>query len=310
MSTVAAVTGATGRIGRALTTALLERGDRVRALTRRRRPPRQGIEWIVGDLGDRAAIASMMRGCSIVYHAGGQLDGDPAEIHRSLVQGTANVLDAAGSATRVVHLSSLVVLDTGSRSSPPTIDESSPLEPAPERRGAYTQAKVEAEALAHEAAGRQDVVIVRPGIVVTDEAAPAIPLSIGVAAGRWVLLVGPAGAALPVVHADDVASGLLLAASQLSRGEIVHLVDPARVSRVELFRRFNHGSRSQAPVDISRIAKPLARLAATIARGTAANTGYRMLAAGVPHTWDASRALSLGWKPDHLDRWLAGASIG
>jgi nucleoside-diphosphate-sugar epimerase len=308
MSTVAAVTGATGRIGQALVTALLERGYQVRALTRRPRPSRQGIEWIPGDLGDRDAIASMIRGSGIVFHAGGQLEGDPALIHRSLVEGTANVLRAAGSTMRVVHLSSLVVLDTGSPRSPSTINESSPLEPDPSRRGCYSQAKVEAEALARQAAAVQDVVIIRPGIVVTDEAAPAMPLSIGVAAGRWVLLVGPARAALPVVHVNDVASGLLQAATALPRGEILHLVDPARVSRIELFRRFNDGSRRA--LDVSGIAKPVARLVARIPRGTAANTSYRMLAAGVPHAWDTSRALSLGWKPDHLDRWLAGASIG
>lgn len=310
MSTVAAVTGATGRIGQALVTALLGRGYQVRALTRRPRPPRQGIEWIPGDLGDRDAIASMIRGSGIVFHAGGQLEGDPALIHRSLVEGTANVLRAAGSTMRVVHLSSLVVLDTGSPRSPSTINESSPLEPDPSRRGCYTQAKVEAEALVRDAAGRQDVIIIRPGIVVTDEPAPAIPLSIGVVTGRWVILVGPARAAVPVVHVNDVAGGLLLAATALPRGEILHLVDPARASRIELFRRLNDGSRSRTALDISWIAKPVARLVARIPRGTAANTSYRMLAAGVPHTWDTSRALSLDWKPDHLGRWLAGASSG
>ena len=308
MNPVAAVTGATGRIGQGLVAALLGRGYRIRALTRRPRPAREGVEWIPGDLGDRDAIAAMIRGCSIVFHAGGQLDGDPELMRRSLVGGTANVLSAAGAAMRVVHLSSLVVLDTGSPRSPATIDESSPLEPAPWRRGSYTQAKVEAEALVREAATRQDVIIIRPGIVVTDDVAPAIPLSIGLVAGRWVLLVGPARDVLPVVHVNDVASGVLQAATALPPGEILHLIDPARVTRVELLHRFNHRSRRRAAVDVSWAAQPAARLLSRMLRGSAANTGYRILAAGTTHTWDTTRALSLGWKPDQLNRWRADAS--
>ncbi len=306
MNRPVAVTGATGRIGTPLVEALLRAGRVVRALSRRAQPPRSGVEWVVGDLLDTRAVAALVADAEMVFHAGGQLHGEPDVVQRSLVQGTETVLRAAR-AVRVVHLSSLVVLDTGSPASPYVIDESCPLEPFPQRRGSYTRAKSAAEALARTAAVQQDVVIVRPGLVVSG-ADGAMPPAIGMQVGPVVFFVGPGDGILPVVHAEDVASGLLCAAARLERGELLHLVDPMPVSRAALLRRIVAGGDFRLPVPSGTAALLLARCVVSAGQHQLANPAYRVLSAGMPHQWSAERAAALGWHPDALRSWFATAA--
>jgi len=67
------VTGATGQQGGALARLLLERGQRVRALTRKADSPAaetlagQGAELAVGDFDDRASLERAMRGIDAVF---------------------------------------------------------------------------------------------------------------------------------------------------------------------------------------------------------------------------------------------------
>jgi nucleoside-diphosphate-sugar epimerase len=299
-----AVTGATGRIGTPLVDELLRAGRVVRALSRRAQPPRSGIHWIVGDLLDARVVAELVADVDTVFHAGGELRGAPDVIERSLVQGTENVLRAA-TAARVVHLSSLVVLDTGSAASPFIIDESCPLEPFPGRRGVYTRAKSAAEAMVRSAANSQDAVIVRPGLVVSADDF-MIPLSIGLQMSRLVCLIGPRDGALPVVHAEDVATGLLCAADELKRGELLHLVDSMPVTRAALLRRITAGSRAVLAFPTGRAALTLAGLVAR-SGGRVGDVGYRLRSAGTAHRWSAERAVALNWRPKALAAWFAAA---
>ncbi len=52
-----ALTGATGFVGQHVLDLALDRGHRVRALTRRPQPPRDGVNWIEGASITRAALA-------------------------------------------------------------------------------------------------------------------------------------------------------------------------------------------------------------------------------------------------------------
>ena len=232
------------------------------------------MEWIAGDLLDARVLANLMQDVDTVFHAGGQLDGPPAEVHRSLVDGTARVLDLATHA-RLVYLSSLVVLDTSSPGA--QIDATTPLEPAPARRGSYTQAKSAAEALVRTAADRQDVVIVRPGLVIVP-GQNAMPPSVALRMGPFWLPVGPGRAELPVVEVETVAEGLIAAAERAPRGAVVHLINQVPVTRRELFERLRDGLGLLLPVG------PLVLGAAIAAMGFS-NTAYRTVAAGRPHRW-------------------------
>ncbi|MEC8999812.1 MAG: TIGR01777 family oxidoreductase [Actinomycetota bacterium] len=100
MRTVA-VTGASGLIGRALTTALEDRGDRV--LPVGRRPPNHGISWdpMAGRLD-----GSGLKGVDAVVHLAGEgIDGrwtaaKKARILQSREQGTALLADALNALDR------------------------------------------------------------------------------------------------------------------------------------------------------------------------------------------------------------------
>lgn len=63
------VTGATGTLGRPVVDLLLERGDRVRALSRN--PPadeRPGLQWVIGDLSVGAGMEEAFAGADTVIH--------------------------------------------------------------------------------------------------------------------------------------------------------------------------------------------------------------------------------------------------
>ena len=67
---ILALTGATGFVGGHLLNQALAAGHRVRALTRRERPPRDGVTWIAGTLGDPAALLGSIRHPAQMYPVG------------------------------------------------------------------------------------------------------------------------------------------------------------------------------------------------------------------------------------------------
>ncbi len=103
-----AVTGATGFVGQALLDRAHAAGIAVRALARREQPARPGIEWVRGDLDDKAALAALVAGAEAVIHVAGVVN-DAAEFERGNVMGTMSVIEAALGAgvQRFIHVSSL-----------------------------------------------------------------------------------------------------------------------------------------------------------------------------------------------------------
>ncbi len=101
--TVNFVTGASGKLGRALVTRMLQRGDEVRVLIRSNDelallPP--GVVAYVGHVNDRNILESACSGADNVYHLAAIVSerGYTDEILKVNVEGTKNVLDAAAKA--------------------------------------------------------------------------------------------------------------------------------------------------------------------------------------------------------------------
>src|SRR5207249_1778913 len=95
-----AVTGATGFLGRHITTVLARRGHTVRALVRD--PHRAstleslGVELIPGDLADAGALTTLMRAANAVVHLVGIIvEMGRATFHAVHVEGTRRVVEAA-----------------------------------------------------------------------------------------------------------------------------------------------------------------------------------------------------------------------
>src|SRR3954451_5871064 len=120
----ALVTGATGKVGHAVASALLDRGDQVRALVRD--PKRAasvlaaGIEPMQGDVTDPGSLATAVDGCELVFNSMGmpeQWVRDEAIFDQVNAVGSAEVASAAKRAgvRRFIHTSTHDVFhaDTG-----------------------------------------------------------------------------------------------------------------------------------------------------------------------------------------------------
>ena len=108
-----AITGGTGFVGQTLLDMVgLDHADSlaVKALARRIPAPRTGVEWIKGDLHDRAALARLVDGVQAVIHVAGVVNApDVAEFDRANVDGTVALMEAckAAGVSRFIFVSSL-----------------------------------------------------------------------------------------------------------------------------------------------------------------------------------------------------------
>jgi nucleoside-diphosphate-sugar epimerase len=207
------VTGGSGYFGSILAGMALERGDRVRVFDLNPPAPRPGIEYIPGDVRDRAAVTAACRGADIVLHNVAQV---PLARDRDLfwsvnVTGTANVLLAARDCrvAKVVHTSSSAVFGIPERN---PVTEDTPGRPLE----AYGKAKLEAELLCREAAGGGvDVTIVRPRTILGHGRLGILAVLFEfVAEGAPVYVLGRGDNRYQFVHANDLADACLRAADR------------------------------------------------------------------------------------------------
>jgi uncharacterized protein YbjT (DUF2867 family) len=105
-----AITGATGFVGGRLLELALAQGHRVRALTRRPQPERDGVTWVDGSLDDPDRLLELAKGAESVIHVAGVINApDSAGFEAGNITGTGAMLEAAQGAgvKRFVHVSSL-----------------------------------------------------------------------------------------------------------------------------------------------------------------------------------------------------------
>ena len=212
------VTGGTGFVGSALVRRFLAQGVKPRALARPSKASRDlealGIDVVLGDLLDKAAVKNAVQGVDIVYHCAGRIGatGTREQFMQSNVQGTHNLLEASHQARveRFFHLSSLGVY--GPPQNGDSIGELTPYDPEPERRGYYSFSKILAEKIvlkfAHETG--LHVTIFRPGIIFgKGRALPTAPLAFSF--GRNFTVIGSGYYLLPLNYIENLLDALLLA---------------------------------------------------------------------------------------------------
>lgn len=220
------VTGGTGFVGSRVVRKLLARGEAVRCLARDR-SPRQNLEGlpveiVVGDLQDAASLERAVRGCEAVFHVAADYrlwSRDPQQLYRNNVDGTRNLLRAAGEAgcRRVVYCSSVGALGipkdgaSGNEETPVRLED---------MVGHYKRSKFLAEREAETAAAQGvPVVIVNPSTPVGPN--DIKPTETGRIITRFLNDQMPAylDTGLNLVDVDDVAEGHLLAAERGVVGE-------------------------------------------------------------------------------------------
>jgi nucleoside-diphosphate-sugar epimerase len=228
-----------------------------------------------------------------------------ADFDCGTVQGTQNVVDAClrHGVKRMVYVSSLTVLDYARMSPDATIDENAPVEPYPERRGLYTQAKVAAERIVLDAIRDRQLpaVVLRPGQIFGPGAEKIPPFGTVTVGGRW-LVIGSGGLRLPLVYIDDVVDAIETAATREGVcGSVFQLVDPTTVDQkryIELCGQKGPVRPIYTPrVVLYGLALALECLGRALHRNVPL-TRYKIRSITAPASYDCSAAKrDLGWSP-------------
>ena len=279
------VTGASGFVGWHVARNLLARGQKVRALVRH--PARsakalgelEGIETAEGDLRDRDSLARATEGCGVVYHVAADYRlwaprAEVAEMYRSNVDGTRNVLEAAERAgvERLVYTSTVGCIgmrkgELGSEDTPVRMEE---------MQGPYKRSKFLAEQVALEFAGKGvagtglPVVIVNPTAPVGDHDFRPTPT------GKMVVdfLRGAMPAfldtGLNVVYVGDVAEGHVLACERGRTGQR-YILGGENLTLQQIFGKLAEATGRPAPK--MRVPYAVAYAAGVVSTGWAAVTG-------------------------------------
>jgi nucleoside-diphosphate-sugar epimerase len=313
MGITIAVTGPTGDIGIAAVTALDRHPDVERVIGMARRPfdpSAQGwtrTEYRQGDILDREAVDALVADADVVVHLAFIIMGSREESARINLAGTRNVFEATVAAQRprrLVYTSSVAAYGYHS-DNPVPITEDVPPRGSPEHYYSEQKAACEA-ALAEVTAGSSlEVFILRPCIVAGPKAltlAEAMP---------WNQLPGPVqrvsrtvpllkpplpdpGIPLQLVHHDDVAAAIALAASTSAPPGAYNLAADGVLSMSEVA-----GALGARPVRVPRIAATLTSEA--LARLPFVPSSLEWLHAGrATVVMDTRKAKSvLGWTPKH-----------
>ncbi len=236
------VTGASGFIGARVVSSLLTNGyHRLRCLVRPSSdlsklqeivtPYQATVEIIHGNLLDPSVCARLVDGVSIIYHlAAGRGEKSYADAFLNTVVTTRNLLEAARlnkGLKRVVNVSSFSVYTNRNNPQGRLLDETSPTETHPERRGdAYTYAKTKQEKILEQYSQQYKIpyVIVRPGVVY-GPGNEQIHGRIGLATFGIFLHTGGENP-VPLTFVDNCADAIRLAGTKAGvDGEVFNVVD-------------------------------------------------------------------------------------
>jgi dihydroflavonol-4-reductase len=237
------VTGGAGFVGSHLVEALTARGHDVRVLVRpttdRRNLDPARVTFVSGDVADpsaeaQAALVAAATGAAVVYHAAGITQAASAEQFERVNAGGAErmaVAAARAGVRRFVLVSSQAA--AGPNPGPLPRTETDPDRPV----GAYGRSKLLAEQrvarIAAEAAHGLEVVTIRPPAVYGPRDRAFLTLFRLVRTGI-VPLHAPGAQTLSLIHARDLAQGLVGAAGHGTSGALYYVTDGTPVTSARL----------------------------------------------------------------------------
>jgi len=257
----ALVTGASGFVGRTLCAQLLERGHEVVSLVRRPSSEPAGTRAVAGDLSDgqRVGEVLVLERPDCVIHLAAEIASQRSErrIHEVNVRGVERLVDAClgisgpepAAGPRLVFASTVV---TGDACGALLTEETALPVQTP-----YGRSKQEGERLVLQSGLPATVIrpshVYGPGGWYADELVARLRQP-----GRFAV-IGRGENLWDVVHVDDVAAALVLAAEGASSGLIYHVVDDEPISSYDFMALTAEALGVGAP---RRIPAALARLAA------------------------------------------------
>ena len=240
------VTGSTGFLGSRLVELLIQKGYKVRALARKlsniENLKSLQAEIYFGDVADVKSLKPAFEGVDIVVHAAADTKGNEEEGKISSIQGTKNVIDLCRQyrIKKLVYISSCSVYGVSDYREGEIVTEESSLERYPERRGAYSNAKYQADRIVSEVIEKGDfpIVCLRPGTIFGPGGEIFTPM-IGFALGQKVFaIIGNGNFVLPLVYIDNLVAAIITAVEKEQRiGKIYNVVDsdnPTKKQYVEM----------------------------------------------------------------------------
>ncbi|MEW5857985.1 MAG: NAD-dependent epimerase/dehydratase family protein [Cyanobacteriota bacterium] len=257
----ALVTGASGFTGSHLVRALEQQGDLVVGLVRKSsnlaRLSNCNVQLVYGDITDRDALRRAMTGIDTVFHTAAYVElgiVDEAEMERVNVEGTRSVLETAQAAgvSKVVYCSTIGVFgDTGGKRVNETFKRTQT-----NFSSAYDRTKYQAQEWVDRfaAQGLPVVSLLPSGIFGADD--PHFgPVMQQFLKGRLKLWAG-GDRITGIVHVDDLAAAMILAAAKSKPGEH-YIISAGELTTREMFEIFSQETRIPAPAEAP---KPLVRL--------------------------------------------------
>jgi 2-alkyl-3-oxoalkanoate reductase len=215
------VTGGGGFLGGAIVRRLLERGNRVRSLSRQTYPAlaAAGVEQIQGGLEDAAAVGRAVQGCDLVFHVAAKAGvwGEYTEYHRVNVEGTENVIDAClrHGVRRLVYTSSPSVVFHGTDME--GVDETVPYPDHYEAHYPKTKAMAERMVVAASSEALATVSL-RPHLIWGPGDNHLVPRIIARGRAGQIRRIGIRENRVDSIYIDNAAEAHLLAADKLQPG--------------------------------------------------------------------------------------------
>jgi predicted dehydrogenase/nucleoside-diphosphate-sugar epimerase len=271
------VTGGTGLLGRRVVEELRHAGFSVMAAARR--VPRDtmrvpGVEYVPSDLA-RPVDPELIRGADVLVHCAAETAGGKEEHERNSIAATRHVIEAAAAAglTRVVHISSLAVLEPGRWMGRP-LDERTPVDAGNLGRGPYVWGKAQSEQLAQQRGAELglDVKVIRPGPLV-DFADFQPPGRLGREVGPFYVAVGGRRSHLSICDVGTAARVIRSYVEDFERAPaMLNLIESPPPQRRELVARLR-GVRPDLrviwfPALVLRAISPMAKLAQRLLLGS------------------------------------------
>jgi nucleoside-diphosphate-sugar epimerase len=313
----ALVTGATGFLGGAFVARLLAHdGDRIRALARpgsrttvleRLAAGHDRLSLVRGSLNSPEAALAALDDADVVYHLAAGTGGAAADLFLNTVVASKNLLEAMLRRPRppkLVLVSSFGVYGTAGMRRGALVDEDAPLEPNPERRDLYSQAKLRQEKLFREYRDRYgfSLVVLRPGVIY-GPGGTAISSRVGLSVPGLFLHLGGQNA-LPLTYVDNCAEAIVVAGERSpGDGQAYNVVDDDLPTCADYLRQYQSEVRTLRAV---RLPYPFTRALSWLCERyhehsegqlPAFFTCYRSATTWGGNRFSNAKLRNLGWQP-------------